>query len=97
MPCFQKSLYKITDSLDYNLIFHSKEAAVCVQQGLDNEAFMDTMPPKAYKILHHRVCYWLIFLVTLILLLLAFFEQPSHFPHKSRADKAVSILVSINF
>ena len=71
-----------------------KEAALYVQQGLDNEKFMKTVPPTSYKILHHPLCYWLIFFATLALLLLAIFERPLNEP--TRADKAVSMLLDDN-
>ena len=77
----------------YKFIFFtlSKEAALYVQQGLDNEKFIKTVPPTSYKILHHPLCYWLIFFATLSLLLLAIFEKPSN--KSTRAYKAVSMLL----
>ena len=74
----------------YKFIFFTllKEAVLYVQQGLDNEKFMKTVPPTSYKILHHPLCYWLIFFATLALLLLAISERPSSEPTK--ADKACS-------
>ena len=79
----------------YKFIFIlCQEAALYVQQGLDNEKFTKTVPPTSYKILHHPLCYWLIFFATLALLLLAIFEGPLNKP--TRADKAVSMLLDGN-
>ena len=70
------------------------------QEGLDNEKFSSQPSNKrakvAYRILHYRLFYWLIFLATLGLLLLAIFEQPSKFSEiRSRAEKAVSTCACI--